>query len=207
MSAGTDKAGDSGAAMVEFAIVFPLQLLVFLLGLQLCLIIIGKQIVNWSAFCATRAEVVGESPEDAAALACIPIGGASTSGGSFTPAAMPGWEGGAPDLEILSQRAKEKVQVEVVESTSSGTGRAVVRVRFAFEMMVPLANWVIYYGLDGFNPGLVHFGSVQGSGSIPDDAVATVIGGVPHLILTEESVIAALNPKPNQPGHDIVEEP
>jgi len=207
MEAGREKAGETGAAMVEFAIVFPLQLLVFLLGVQLCLIIVGKQVVNWSAFCATRAEVVGESAEDAAALACIPIGGVATSGGNFAPASLPGWEGSSPDLDVLSRRAREKVQVEVVEPASGGTGRAVVKVRFAFEMMIPLANWVIYYGLDGINPGLVHFGSVQGSGSVPDDAVATVIGGVPHLILTEEGVLAALNPKPVQPGHDIVEEP
>ena len=193
--------------MVEFAIAFPLQLLVFLLGLQLCLIVVGKQVVNWAAFCATRAELVGENPTDAAAFACIPVGGAATDGGSFTPSSLPGWGGSSPDLDVLSQRAKEKTQVEVVESATGGTGRAVVRVRFAFEMMIPLANWVIYYGLDGFNPGLVHFGSVQASGTVPSDAIATVIGGVPHLILREETILPLLDPKPSAAGHDIVQDP
>jgi hypothetical protein len=199
--------GESGAAMVEFAIAFPLQLLLFLLGVQLCLILVGKSVVNWAAFCAARAEVVGENPADAAAFACIPIGGAATAGGSFEPASLPGWEASSPDFGVLSRRAKEKTSVEVLEARGAGSGRVVVRVRYAFEMMIPLANWVIFYGLDGFNPGLVHFASVQGSGTVPDEGVATVVGGVPHLILQEETVLAMLDPKPNQTGHDLLVDP
>jgi Flp pilus assembly protein TadG len=201
------KDGENGAAMVEFALAFPLQLLVFLLGVQLCLIIVGKQVVNWAAFCAARAEVVGENPADAAAFACIPIGGVATSGSAQTAASLPGWEASSPDFGLLSQRAKEKTLVEVLESRTAGTGRVVARVRYSFEMMIPLANWVIFYGLDGFNPGLVHMTSVEASGTVPNDAVATVIGGVPHLILQEETVLAMLDPKPTAVGHDIITDP
>jgi hypothetical protein len=198
--------------MVEFAIVFPVQLMVFLLGVQLCLIIAGKQIVNWAAFCAARAELVGESAEDAAAIACIPIGGTATAGGNYDSVDLPGWEGSKPDLDVLSMRAREKLSldgtgVEVVESCSDGTGRVVVRVRYAYEMMIPMANWVIFYALDGMNPGLVHFDSLENSGPVPDSSIALIVGGVPHLVIEEKGVLAANWPDPQETPHDLVEDP
>ncbi|MHC4777484.1 MAG: TadE/TadG family type IV pilus assembly protein [Planctomycetota bacterium] len=219
----------SGVAMVEFAIVFPLQLLIFLLGLQLCLIIVGKQVVNYAAFSAARAELVrgtgmpgepleekGEAAGEAAVIACTAIGGTATNGSSFPSIELPGWEGSSPDLDILSQRAREKLQavsgdssrlVEVIEGASDGTGRVVVRVRFAYELMIPLANWVIYYALDGMNPGLVHFDSVENSGASPDQAIATVIGNVPHLVIQEDGVLSANWPSPTEEPHDVIEDP
>lgn len=204
--------GETGAAMVEFAVVFPVQLLVFLLGLQLCLIVAGKHVVDYAAFCGARAELVGESPEDAVALACTSIGGTATEGGNYTPYGLPGWEGNAPDLDVLSQRAQEKLHlpgtgVEILERTSNGTGRVKVRVRFAYEMMIPMANWVIFYGLDGIRPGLVHFDALDRSGTVPDSSLALVVGGVPHLVLEEEAVVAANWPEPTEEAHDIVEDP
>jgi hypothetical protein len=199
--------------MVEFAIVFPVQLLVVLLGIQICLILMGKQVVNYAAFCAARAELVGESAEDAAAIVCIPIGGTATSGGNYNAVYLPGWEGASPDLDILSQRAREKMGgtsgtgVEILEGATANTGRVVVRVRFAYEMMIPLANWVIFYGLDAMNPGLVHFRSLEESGSTPNRALATVIDNVPHLIIQEDGVLAANWPDPAETPHDLVEDP
>ena len=205
--------GESGVAMVEFAIVFPLQLLLFLLGIQLCLIVMGKQVVNHAAFCAARAELVrgtgnagepleteGEAAGEAAVIACTAIGGTATDGGTFPAIELPGWEGSSPDLDILSQRAREKLLaacddspnlVNVVEGAGDDTGRVVVKVRFAYELMIPLANWVIYFALDTMNPGLVHFDSLENSGSPPDQALATVIGKVPHLIIEEYGVLSA----------------
>ncbi|MHC4601178.1 MAG: TadE/TadG family type IV pilus assembly protein [Planctomycetota bacterium] len=217
--------GESGAAMVEFAIVFPLQLLLCLLGIQLCLIIMGKQVVNHAAFCAARAELVrgtgkagepletkGEAAGEAAVIACTPIGGTATAGGVYPAIELPGWEGSAPNLDILSQRAREKLLaacddqpnlVNVMEGASDDTGRVVVKVRFAYELMIPLANWVIYFALDTMNPGLVHFDSVENSGSAPDEALATVIGKVPHLILEEHGVVSANWKDPTEDPHII----
>ncbi|GEM_PF-2264941 len=198
--------GESGAAMVEFALVFPVQLLVFLLGLQLCLIVMAKQLVNYAAFCAARAYIVREPEEDAAAIALTPIGGLATDGKTYPSVDFPGWAGsGEPNLDVLSQRAREKVDVEVLESMETygqtEEGRVVVEVRFAYEMMIPLANWVIYYGLDAIHPGLVHFMPLSECGSyekrtmesdedsIPEDAIGVLVGDVPHIVLTEKGVM------------------
>jgi hypothetical protein len=209
--------------MVEFAIVFPLQLLLCLLGIQLCLIIMGKQVVNHAAFCAARAELVrgtgkagepleteGEAAGEAAVIACTPIGGTATDGGTFPAIELPGWGGSSPDLDILSMRAREKLLaacddapnlVNVVEGASDDTGRVVVKVRFAYELMIPLANWVIYFALDTMNPGLVHFDSLENSGPTPNQSVAAVIGKVPHLIIEEYGVLSANWKDPTERPH------
>lgn len=206
--------GENGAAMVEFALVFPVQLLVFLLGLQLCLIIVGKQVVNYAAFCAARAEAVDEDSEKAAKFACTPIGGVATAGGAFDALYLPGWDGKGPDLDVLSQRAAEKTTVIVDETYTdnlhrTANGRLVVRVRYSFEMMIPLANWVIFYGLDAISPGLVHFKSIDTLGNVPPDSIGLVIGGVPHLILEEKGVVPAYNEVRSEAEtpHDLVEDP
>lgn len=227
--------GESGAAMVEFAIVFPLQLLVFLLGLQLCLIVMGKMMVNYSAFCAARSYIVGrpkisgtgsdlpqdvaeimrKKAEDAAAIALIPVGGMATDGETFEEVILPGWEGSDPDFGILSRRSREKVDVEVLEGMNrygvTTNPRVVLEVHFAFEMMIPLANWVIFYGLDAMNPGLVHFKPVNQAGTMPDQSIGVLIGGVPHIVLTERGVMPSYQHQAfnhwQDPPHEIRTDP
>ena len=97
--------------------------------------------------------------------------------------------------------------VNVMEGAGDDTGRVVVKVRFAYELMIPLANWVIYFALDTMNPGLVHFDSLENSGPTPDKALATVIGKVPHLIIEEYGVLSANWKSPTETPHDLVEDP
>jgi len=80
----------SGQAMVEFAIVFPVLFLLILLIIQLTMMCIAKQMVNYAAYCSARSACVwmghssgGSGQVDlttakkkakrAAAIACIPI--------------------------------------------------------------------------------------------------------------------------------------
>lgn len=68
--------------MVEFAIVFPVVFLFFLVIIQIALLVTARQVVNYAAFCAARSAIV-QIPEDtqkarakaarAAAIACAPI--------------------------------------------------------------------------------------------------------------------------------------
>ncbi len=63
----------SGMAMVEFAFVFPIQLFFILAILELSLLQVGRIMVSYAASCAARAELLGEDPVEAAAIALIPI--------------------------------------------------------------------------------------------------------------------------------------
>ena len=76
---------ESGQAMVEFAIVFPVLFFFFLTIIQMGLLYTAKQIVNYAAFYAARSAIVmipekdidtgtkREMIERAASIACIPI--------------------------------------------------------------------------------------------------------------------------------------
>ena len=68
--------------MVEFAIVFPVMILIVLLIIQVSLLMVAKLIVNYAAFCSVRASIVGleqDKIERAAQLVCIPISPKMTS--------------------------------------------------------------------------------------------------------------------------------
>jgi len=47
-----------GQTLVEFAIAFPIQILITLGIMQLAMIFVAKQVVNYAAFIAARAELV-----------------------------------------------------------------------------------------------------------------------------------------------------
>ena len=64
----------NGQALVEFALVFPLQLLIVLFILQMSLIQVGRAVVSYAAYCAAHAEMLGQDPAEAAAIALIPLG-------------------------------------------------------------------------------------------------------------------------------------
>jgi hypothetical protein len=203
------RSEERGQAMVEFAVVFPLQLLITLLVIQISLIMVGKQVVNYAAFCAARAELVGESPEDAAVTVCTPISGTVADDETGEPITLPGWrEETKPDFEALSRRSRDKVRVTIEESPADGADRVVARVNFDFEMSLPFVGWVIYYTLDALSPGLVHVkGLEETSGPPPDKELATVIQGVPHIILKEQAVVAS--PWPEEASlapHEFIEE-
>ena len=90
----------NGQALVEFALVFPLQLLIVLFILQMSLIQVGRAVVSYAAYCAAHAEMLGQDPEEAAAVALIPLGDADAApaydpgtGEYYEPPGdhLPGW--------------------------------------------------------------------------------------------------------------------
>ncbi len=83
-----DRKKESGMAMIEFAIVFPLLFFLFLTIIQITMLYIAKQMVNYAAFYAARSatvwvpeydpkrtdtKVIQEKIERAASIACIPL--------------------------------------------------------------------------------------------------------------------------------------
>lgn len=64
-----------GQALVEFAVVFPIQLLFTLGIIQLALVLVARNVVNYAAQAAARAELVGEDSQRAAAMICSPVTG------------------------------------------------------------------------------------------------------------------------------------
>lgn len=85
--------GARGQALVEFALVFPLQLVIVLFILQLALIQVGRAVVGYAAYCAAHAEILGQDPREAAAIALIPLGDPNST--AAAPDArgdsLPGW--------------------------------------------------------------------------------------------------------------------
>jgi len=78
-----------GQAMAEFAVVFPVQLLATLGVVQLALVLVTRDVVNYAAHTAARAELVGREPTVAAAMICSPVAGKSV--GERAVRMMPGF--------------------------------------------------------------------------------------------------------------------
>lgn len=62
-----------GQVIVEFALLFPIQLFLILAILEIALIQVGRIMVGYAAYCAAHAEVMGGDPSEAAAIALIPL--------------------------------------------------------------------------------------------------------------------------------------
>jgi len=58
-----DRAGDSGTAVIEFAMLFPILMMVMLIIVQLSLLMQGNLIVNYATYAAVRSAVV-QIPQD-----------------------------------------------------------------------------------------------------------------------------------------------
>jgi hypothetical protein len=63
-----------GQALVEFALIFPLQLMIVMCILEVSMILVGRSVVSYAAYCAAHAEVLGQDPQEAASIALIPLG-------------------------------------------------------------------------------------------------------------------------------------
>ena len=86
-----------GQALAEFAVVFPVQLLITLGIIQYALVLVARDVVNYAAHAAARAELVGEDTHRAAAMICSPITG--TSKGARDVRLEPGYGGTAYEKE------------------------------------------------------------------------------------------------------------
>ena len=127
-----------GQALVEYAIVFPVQLMLVLAIIQLAHIFVAKQVLEYSAFCGARAALVDS---DAFRAACIPISAVAgtsgvRSGGSID---VPGW-GTLP----RSQAAEEKTLVDVSQISVDGSDAILCTVFHDYELRVPMGNYVAY---------------------------------------------------------------
>jgi len=82
-----------GQAMIEFALIFPWQLIIVMFIVEMSLILVGRSVVGYAAYCAAHAEVLGQDPREAASIALIPLG---ESASPFAMAqgetdSLPGW--------------------------------------------------------------------------------------------------------------------
>ena len=127
-----------GQVIVEYAIVFPVILLVTFLIIQLAQLFVAKQVVSYAAFCAARAAIVGEDYDAAAVLVCSPIAG-PTGVGAGTTFTLPGW---GPVRGSAASAAKTHVMA--IGGIQTNVPAATVEVTHDFELRMPIANVVAY---------------------------------------------------------------
>lgn len=113
---------ESGQAVVEYAIVFPVQLLLTLTIIQLAHLFIARQVLEYGAFCAARAVLVGVDPVEAQRAAIIPISaiagptGATTSDSSAA-IVIPGWTG--PTMsDAVYRKLRDDLEWQISQSNS-----------------------------------------------------------------------------------------
>jgi hypothetical protein len=124
--------------VVEFAVVFPFQILVTLLILQITFLYVAGHVVNYAAFAATRAELVGEDAEQAAEAICTPIAGITDLGTGAEPIYYPGW--GNLDRSDIS---RERTSVDILTPLSADERFIEVSVRCKVELIFPVANRIV----------------------------------------------------------------
>lgn len=129
-------------AVVEYAIVFPLQLLLTLLIIQLAHIFVAKQVLEYGAFCGARAKLVGLPDGDAKKAVYIPVSAVAGPSGVTTAdgITLPGWgtlrhSGAAEQKTTLLFRTDE---------LRSGERYVSCELEHEYELRVPVANTVVY---------------------------------------------------------------
>lgn len=128
---------EKGQVVVEYAIVFPVQLLITLAIIQLAHIFVAKHVVGYAAFCGARAELVGENPQDAAAVALSAVAGPSGATGQNLE--FPGW-----GEMRRSAAAREKTHALVTTEEAGGTLLVRCDVVHWYELTIPLGNFLAY---------------------------------------------------------------
>lgn len=132
------RRGERGQVVVEYAIVFPIQLLMTLAIIQLAHVFVAKQIIGYAAFCGARAEIVGESAEDAATLVLSRIAG--TTGAEDEPnIELPGW-----GEQKAYGAARKKTKVEITKTEEGGVTVVRCDVVHDLELLVPVGNYIAY---------------------------------------------------------------
>jgi hypothetical protein len=104
---------------------------------QLSLMFVARIVVEYSAFAAARAELVGEDPERAAELVCSSIAGPSYTRGTGDPIRVPGWG------EVRrSESSSLKTTVDVLDPVGDGDGTVTVEVTHNYELIVPVVSLI-----------------------------------------------------------------
>ena len=128
-----------GQALVEWAVVLPLVLLLTLTIMQFSLVLIGKFMVNHAAYAAARAQLVGEDPLVAARILCSPVAG-TRSAAAGTPITIPGW-GDLP----RSQFTQAKTSARVTQDTDASV---TVEVTHQIDLWFPIVDLLFRNGTD-----------------------------------------------------------
>lgn len=123
--------GEHGQALVEFAIVAPVQLLLVLGILQVAYLLVARHVMTYAAHAACRAQLVGRDPQLAAALVCSIISPISRGDGIN----VPGW-----GMLPRSPSAIRRTRVMVLSDPGPGEGLVHVRVEHEYRLFVPIAN-------------------------------------------------------------------
>ncbi len=160
-----------GQALVEYAIIFPIQLLLTLGIIQLAHIFVAKQVLEYAAFCGARAALVGLSEDEAKKAAMIPISKIVGPSGSTTgdTISIPGW-----GPLSRSGAAEDKTELLVTRIERSGSWVIRCEVTHDYELRVPVGDFVVY------RLGDVFLG-VEGLARI---------GGAPHIRMKASCMLA-----------------
>ena len=97
---------ERGQALVEYAIVFPLQLMMTLAIIQLAQILVAKQVLEYAAFCGARAKLVNLSDDEARKAAVIPLSWicpADAVKDMATGIQLPGWGSQTMSAQLYNQ--------------------------------------------------------------------------------------------------------
>ena len=156
----------SGQAIAEFALVFPLLLMLVLGIIQISLMFVARSVVEYSAFAAARAELVGEDPEQAAEMICSAIAGPSYARGTGRPITVPGW-----GVLSRSESSSLKTSVDVIDPIGDGNGEVTVEVTHLYELVVPVVSLIFKPISKPLEPG-----------HVPDGIFVTK-DNAPHMIL------------------------
>lgn len=158
--------------IVEYAIVFPILLMITLVIIQLAHIFVAAQVINYAAFAAARAEIVGEDPDAAAALVCSRIAGTGGVGTGST-VYLPGW-GDLP--RSLAAEIKTDTFLVTDEPFQQEHPDAVtIEVTHDFELRVPVADMMVYRLGDVF---------------LVADLMDMRTYGTPHIYMKSRSTLA-----------------
>jgi len=189
---------ERGQALVEYAIVFPLQLMMTLAIIQLAQIFVAKQVVEYAAYCGARAKLVGLDNETtsfcwegtssqlngAQVAALIPLSGICSNNANETNVlSLPGW-GNLPGYGTASDPAITTVNFQTVNSSTTSQSTSLpgvyCNITFNYPLVVPVGNIVAY------QIGQVFLGV--------DTAYLTTVNSQPCLVMTASCVL----PNPTQ---------
>ncbi len=157
---------ESGQAVAEFAIAFPVLLMLVLGIVQISLMFVARTVVEYATFAAARAELVHEDPQRAAEMICSSISGPTYTRGTGHTITVPGW-GVLP----RSESASIKTSASVIDPLDDGNGVVTVEVTHLYELVVPVASLI-------FKP----ISRPVQPGDVPDGLFVTM-NTAPHMVL------------------------
>ncbi|MBI2195301.1 MAG: pilus assembly protein [Planctomycetes bacterium] len=123
--------GVQGQALVEFALIAPVQLLFILFLIQAAHVLVARQVVAFASHAATRAVLVGLDPHQAAAMVCTGLHPVRHGQGIV----LPGWS----ELGI-SEDVRNRTRVSVLRRPGASSGEVRVTVEHDFRLIVPVVN-------------------------------------------------------------------